>query len=246
VIEAYADAMFDLSRYVLARRVRMPTPRGIITSAGVLTDQMRTTIVEAFRAPVINRYGSREVGDVGCSCLSGTGIHISERSYLVEILDETGSPCAAGVEGNVVVTLFPNRTMPLIRYRIEDRAAWASEPCACGRNSRRLVTVLGRRNDFLVAADGTHINGTALTTLLYTVEGIHRFQYRQNPEGVVLSVVPRADCDSNVLEAQLKPLAERARQLLRGIPVTVKLVAQIPVSRSGKHRYVVNEVAMRD
>ena len=246
VIEAYADAMFDLSRYVLARGIRVPSPRGIITSAGVLTEQMRAVIVEAFRAPVINRYGSREVGDVGCSCLSDTGIHISERSYLIEILDEAGSPCAPGVEGNIVVTLFPNRTMPLIRYRIEDRAAWASGPCACGRNSRRLVTVLGRRNDFLLAADGTHINGTALTTLLYPVEGIHRFQYRQTAEGVFLSIVPRVGCDSELLKSQLEPLAERARRLLRGTPLKLTLVAQIPMSRSGKHRYVVNEIAMRE
>ena len=39
VIEAYADALADLSRFALAGRMRLKPPRGIITSQGVLTSR---------------------------------------------------------------------------------------------------------------------------------------------------------------------------------------------------------------
>ena len=242
VIEAYADAIADLSRYVRARGIRLPRPRGIITSAGVLTEQMRDVVTATFRAPVLNRYGSREVGDVACSCLSENGLHISELSYFVEVVDANGEGCAMGTEGDVLVTLLSNYTMPLIRYRIEDRAAWASAPCSCGRITRRLVTVFGRRNDYLVARDGTHINGTALTTLLYSVAGIRRFQYRQTRDGVVLSIVPAQAGGEPALRRELEPLMVRARQLLRGTELGLGFVDQIPPSPSGKHRYIINDL----
>jgi phenylacetate-CoA ligase len=203
---------------------------------------MRDALTATFRAPVLNRYGSREVGDVACSCLRGTGLHISELSYFVEVVDSQGRGCSLGTEGDVLVTLLSNYTMPLIRYRIEDRAAWATEPCSCGRITRRLLTVYGRRNDYLLARDGTHINGTALTTLLYPVSGIRRFQYRQARQGVVLSIVP-ADAGAEAdLTRELQPVLARARQLLRGLELSLVFVDHIPPSASGKHRYILNDL----
>jgi phenylacetate-CoA ligase len=242
IVEGYADALSDLSQYVLDRGIALPRPRGVITGAGVLSPQMRKTIARAFRAPVLNRYGSREVGDIACSCLDDTALHVDELSYVVEIVDSTGGACAPGVEGDVLVTVFSNHTMPLIRYRIEDRAAWTNSACACGRLTRRLLTVAGRRNDYLVAADGTHINGTALTTLLYPVAGIRRFQYRQTRDAVVLSIVTAEAASEVTVRRDLEPILPRANQLLRGTPLRVEFVESISPSPSGKHRYILNEL----
>jgi phenylacetate-CoA ligase len=245
VIEAYADAIADLSRYVQVHGITLPSPRGIITSAGVLSEQMRHSLTATFRAPVLNRYGSREVGDVACSCLSETALHISELSYFVEVVDPEGRSCSPGTEGDVLVTLLSNYTMPLIRYRIEDRAALSAEPCSCGRVTRRLITVCGRRNDYLIAGDGTQINGTALTTLLYPVAGIRRFQYRQTSKDVVLSIVLADAGAQATLSRELEPIVVRARQLLRGIELTLAFVDHIPPSASGKHRYILNDLQPR-
>ena len=244
VIEAYADAMFDLSRYALRHRRTLPRPRGIITSAGVLTDERRQAIQEAFGGcPVINRYGSREVGDVGCSCLADTPIHVSELMYFVEVVDEQGRACAPGEEGDVLVTLFANRSMPLIRYRIEDRAAWAAGECSCGRVSKRLLTVFGRQSDFLVASDGTRINGTALTTLLYWVPNLRRFQFRQvQRDRVRILVEPEDPAGTETLRAAMAPPLAKARQLLRGTEIDLE-VGPIAPSPSGKYRYIVNELS---
>jgi phenylacetate-CoA ligase len=244
VIEAYADAMFDLSRYALRHRRALPRPRGIITSAGVLTEERRQAIQEAFGGcPVLNRYGSREVGDVGCSCVDETPIHVSELMYFVEVVDAQGRRCAPGEEGDVLVTLLANRSMPLIRYRIEDRAAWADGPCSCGRVSRRLLTVFGRQSDFLIATDGTRINGTALTTLLYWVPNLRRFQFRQvERERVRILLEPEDPSRTDDLRAAMAAPLGKARQLLRGADIEVA-VGPIAPSPSGKYRYIVNELS---
>jgi len=245
VIEGYADAMYALSRRILEEQLQMHRPRGIITSAGVLLPTMMDTISAAFgRCPVLNRYGSREVGDVACSCLASRSLHVSELLYHIEIVDENERECPPGVEGDILVTLLTNFTMPLIRYRIEDRGIWDEGLCSCGRTTRRIAAITGRQSDYLLAANGSRVNGTALTTLLYDVPGIRRFQYRQtHPDRVKLSVVPLDARSQEQLSKDLPVRVKRLAGLLRGSTVEVVFVDEIVPSASGKHRYIINEIA---
>lgn len=245
VIEAYVDAIYDLSVHILRHGCKVNMPRGIIASAGVLTEERRKTISEAFGCPILNRYGSREVSNVACSCQLGTELHVNESWAYLEIVNDFGSPCEPGEEGNILVTLYWNKTMPLIRYRIEDRGAWAPDgKCVCGRTTRRLIQVCGRMNDFLVAGNGTKINGTALTTLLYEVDGIRRYQYKQSVTGeITLIVEPELSSKKEVLTRDTAPALAKLRELVPGRQVNLEIVKEIPPSNSGKYRYIVNEMA---
>jgi phenylacetate-CoA ligase len=244
VIEAYVDAIFELSKYVLANNRAIFRPKGIITSAGVLTEARRIAIESAFCARVYNRYGSREVANVACSCFKNNELHVNEAWCHLEIVDDDGQPCATGEEGDILVTLFHNRTMPLIRYRIEDRGVWADGfVCACGRKTRRLATVVGRRNDFLIALGDKKINGTALTTLLYGVPGIRRYQYHQDANGTVTLLVELfPDAQATKTRKALDPLIAQLRRLLGGRQVELKITETVLPSKSGKYRYVVNDM----
>jgi len=244
LIEAYADALFELSRWVVEEKVPLRSPRAIITSAGVLAPHMRETIREAFGCPVLDRYGSREVGAIACSCISSNELHVQENACYVEVVDEEGRPCAEGVEGDILVTLLTNYAMPLIRYKIQDRGEWALGPCPCGRKTKRLARISGRQSDYLLALDGTRINGTALTTLLYSVSNIVRYQYRQDARGrVVLTVVPKDAGGVDHLKTEMCLPMERLKSMLGGMPVELAIVNDISPSKSGKYRYVVRESA---
>ena len=66
---AYVDSLFHLARAVEPTALAgLPAPHAIICSAGTLHPQMRTAIESVFEAPVYNRYGSREAGDIACEC----------------------------------------------------------------------------------------------------------------------------------------------------------------------------------
>jgi phenylacetate-CoA ligase len=246
VIEAYVDAIFQMSSTMLREGIRVPPPRGIITGAGVLLPEMRQTIESAFGCPVLDRYGSREVADVACSCPHGVELHVSESMYVVEIVDEAGGPCPPGVEGEVLVTLLTNYTMPLIRYRIEDRASWAEGGCRCGRRTRRLARVAGRSTDVLLAADGTPVNGVGVNHLTFSTPGLKRFQYRQTARNrVQLLVVPQSGVEPAVLRAHLAETLKKVQVLLQGVDIEVTVVDDIVPSRSGKNRFILNELLER-
>ena len=67
-ILAYAESIYELSRFIEDEDLWIYSPRAIMTSAGTLFPHMRDTIGRVFKAPVFNRYGSREVGDIACEC----------------------------------------------------------------------------------------------------------------------------------------------------------------------------------
>jgi phenylacetate-CoA ligase len=54
-----------------------------------------------------------------------------------------------GVPGEVVVTTLGIEGMPLLRYRTGDIAALHAEPCSCGRKSKRLGPIIGRKGQMI-------------------------------------------------------------------------------------------------
>lgn len=244
LVEGYVDALCALSRHILSTKTPVPSPRGVISSAGVLLDDARATISNAFGCQVFNRYGSREVGDIACSCGASKSLHINEGRCLVEIVDDEGQPCSEGVEGDILVTLYSNYSMPLIRYRIEDRGVWASSECSCGLTTKRLAAVLGRSNAFLRGKRGTRVSGIALTTLFYAVRSLREYQVRQSLRGdVTLTVVPTASTQRESLLSSLAEPIERLSALLEGWPVTTKVQDHVPLAPSGKRMYVITDMA---
>jgi phenylacetate-CoA ligase len=93
------------------------------------------------------------VGDVGSAteCREHDGLHASEDSVLIEILDPEGSsPVPDGEVGELVATnLAPQSGNPLIRYRSEDLVRASTARCRCGRTGMRLWPV-GRKGDEVV------------------------------------------------------------------------------------------------
>ncbi|HAP99101.1 MAG TPA: CoF synthetase, partial [Rhodospirillum rubrum] len=84
-------------------------------------------------------------------CEERQGLHWAEDHILVEVLDPlTGEPVAEGERGELVLTTLRKRARPLIRFRVGDIVSFTSEPCACGRTSKRLLGVHGRVDDMLI------------------------------------------------------------------------------------------------
>ena len=94
-----------------------------------------------------------------------------------------------------------------------------------------------------MARDGTRINGTALTTLLYGVEGIRRYQYRQIArDRLVLAVEPINGQGGDAVALTMEDALRKLRAILNGIEVELQIVGEILPSPSGKYRYVINEI----
>jgi len=89
-------------------------------------------------------------------CGHGRGGHHHPELVIVELLDEDNRPVAPGTPGEVTITTLGVEGMPLLRFKTGDIAVGHDEPCGCGRNTRRLGPVLGRKQQ-MIKLKGTTI-----------------------------------------------------------------------------------------
>jgi phenylacetate-CoA ligase len=120
-VEAYVQSIFEFSKYIKKNKIKIHSPKGILTTAGTLYSNIKSEIETIFNCPVFNRYGSREVGDIGCSNHSNELV-LNPWNHYIEILDKNYNHVNPGEKGKIYVTTLNNYSMPLIRYDIGDFA----------------------------------------------------------------------------------------------------------------------------
>lgn len=244
-LQVYAESGYELARHAQAKGTQLSEIGAILSSAGTLYPDMRETMERAFGAPVFNRYGSREVGDIACECDQHQGLHVNPLTHYVELLRDDGTKAAHGEPGKVVVTSLHNFSMPLIRYEIGDLASWAGRPCTCGCSWPLLDDVWGRVTDHIRGINGSLVYGGWLRHLLFDEEWIQKYQWVQKTLSVIeLKVQPIGGVDvSYKLDCLVDRLqGEVCKQLGDQTRLSVELVGELAPSASGKHLYVKSEL----
>jgi phenylacetate-CoA ligase len=237
LVVSYAQAGYEVARFARERGISLPPQLGLISTAGTLYPFMRKELEETFGCRVLDRYGSRETGDMAGECEQRRGLHVLPWSCHIEVLGDDGRPAGPGETGDVVVTGHTNRAMPLIRYRIGDRARVpaGSSPCPCGRHTPMLAAIAGRVVDTFVAASGTRVDGEYFAHLLYFRPWLRQFEVIQRaPDEVVYRVV----APSGVPATDAEEITAKTRSALgQGCGVVFETLDAIPPSGSGKRSY---------
>ncbi len=96
--------------------------KAIVATSEVLGNPDRLLLEAVFGCPVQNEYGCGEVGPIAYNRGSDTPLSVMADNVFVEVLRPDGSWALPGEEGEIVVSDLNNRAMPLIRYRVGDRA----------------------------------------------------------------------------------------------------------------------------
>ncbi len=238
-IWTYVDSIYELASFIEREQIAIFSPRAIITTAGTLYPHIREIIERVFRAPVLNQYGSREVGAIAAECPHRRGLHVFNFNCHIEVLREDGSPAEAGEMGEVVVTSLVHRAMPLIRYRIGDTATFSNEKCPCGRHLPLLASVNGRVTDHFRRANGGIVHGEFFTHLMYDLSGVQRFKFVQEAFDLVRVFIVPAQPFNQAQWARNSRAMEEKIQVAMGkdCRVCFEVVEEIPPSPSGKYRY---------
>jgi phenylacetate-CoA ligase len=145
-------------------RMRALALKGVSVGSELSTQEERDGWSEALGIRVCDEYSSEELGRVASQCPRGR-YHLHEDVVKTEILDENGQP--TDDVGEVVGTELHNRTMPFVRYRQGDLARISNERCPCGRRTRLLADLVGRRNDGFVLPDGRELPAGFLLDVSY-------------------------------------------------------------------------------
>lgn len=238
-IVAYVNPLYEVARR-LEETGAAPhfRPRSIVVGAEKLHSFQREVIERVFGAPVFETYGSREFMLIGAECEHHSGLHLTAENLLVEIVNPEGQPTPEGQEGDLIVTDLTNRGMPFIRYATGDRAIAGLTCCPCGRGLPLLRKVVGRQLDLIRGAGGVIVPGEFFPHLIKDFPAVRRFQVVQEADGrirLLLVTHAMASTDRTRLERIIRDTVDPHTQF--------EDVTDIPLSRAGKHRVVVNRRA---
>jgi phenylacetate-CoA ligase len=171
-------------------------------------------ITESWDIKLYSTYASTEMQTAFTECGEGKGGHYQPELVIVELLDENEKHVDPYTPGEVTITTLGVEGMPLLRYKTGDICMYFDEPCACGRTSLRLSSILGRKKQ-MIKFKGTTLYPPALFDLLNEREEILDFvvEVYSNEIGldqVLLYVLPienSEECDHRIrayLQARLR------------------------------------------
>jgi phenylacetate-CoA ligase len=235
LLRAYPSAAYALAVLVAEAGLRLRVP-AVVTSSEILLPMQREFIEKTLGTKVYDHYGMAERVAFGLECERGR-LHVHPLYSYVETVDEHNRP-TDGV-GYVVGTTFHNALMPLVRYRLSDRARLRRDPCPCGRSYPYLDSLGGKYEDQLFDRDGNTISSSVVTFAFKGVPHIAKAQVAQvGPGRLEVRIVPMGSFGA----AERERLLANFRTLVSTrIDVTLQVCGEIPLQASGKYKWVCQE-----
>jgi phenylacetate-CoA ligase len=244
LILAFANSIDELTRFIQEHHLPVYSPQAIMTSAGVLYPEVCARIERVFQAPVFNRYGSREVGDIACNCEKSLGLHIIPDIHYLEIVDDEGKEVKLGESGNIIVTLLTNYAMPLIRYKIGDLGILSLENSECGHELPLLEKVVGRINSSFKNKFGDFISAGIFFPLFYFQDNIQQFQIIQEMvDSILINLVLIDKTKLKDMDNNFKEINQKIEKIMgHKTKIKYNIVDEIKPSSSGKYLYAFSKV----
>jgi phenylacetate-coenzyme A ligase PaaK-like adenylate-forming protein len=163
-------------------------------------------------------------------------MYVNDDLLIVEAVGADEQPVSAGeLSDRLLVTSLHQRTLPLIRYRVDDRVAFATEP---GRFAAypRIARIDGRSDDVFHYGD-LQVHPHVFRSVLTEPDDVQDYQVIQRPDGAEVLVESRFAVDTDGLAARLTVALCRAG--LDGARITVRERARLPRTTAGKRRHFV-------
>ena len=174
-----------LRDWVRAEHIDLPPLRGLIVSAEILYPHQRALLMEIFRAPIFNFYGSREVPNIAATCAQQRMHQVADWVF-TEFVSDSTLPAS-----RLIVTPLESRAMPLIRYANDDLGTPADGDCPCGLPYPLMDLNVARVVDVFVTPEGRHVYGQFFTHFLYGIAGIKQFQFHQIAADTIRLLIQR-------------------------------------------------------
>jgi len=238
-----SPALAGLARHMLHTKASLSgfRPDVVISRAAPLYTHEAKLMAEAFGCPITNIYGTRELGHVAMLCPHG-GMHVNQENYIVEV-DSASSEDSGSTAGNILVTPLYETPMPFLRYRLGDIVEMGGSGCPCGRSLVQLKSIAGRSGEIFKMKDGRTIEPNFWCIAFESGRqrlDVERFQvvYR-SADRISLRIVRRPSYSAET-EADLLRFVHA--YFPRGLQCELEYVSEIKPERSGKYRFVVNEI----
>lgn len=165
-------------------------------------------------------YASTEMQASFTECSCHCGNHVPADLIIVEFLDDEGNPVAEGESGEVTITTLGVEGMPLVRFRTGDICIHYDIPCACGRNSTRLSSVIGRKGQ-MIKFKGTTLYPPALFDILDNIPEVKSYVVEVYTNSLGTDQVQIKLASDNHSESFVKQIKDIFRSKVRVAPDVV-------------------------
>lgn len=235
-LRGYPSAIYTLALFLEKTDSHLDLT-SVFTTAEMLLPHQRQLIEERFNCKCFDQYGCADGMGGANECDKHTGLHVNIETSLMNIIDEKGNEVENDKEGEIILTSFHDKAMPLIRYAPGDLAIRSAGKCSCGRNLPLLKKIIGRTSDLIVLSNGIKLNGLSIPFEAWS-EKIERFQIIQTkPDAVEVHFIKK---NSFSVKDEKQVLDLMKFHCGQEIDIKIKYVDFIPLPRSGKFRYVIS------
>jgi phenylacetate-CoA ligase len=246
-IQAYPSTA---TTFALTMRERGDPPiegvKVLLCGSENLYPEQKKLLQEAFQARVYSWYGHAEVCCLAGYCDQADDYHVYSEYGYVELVDPSGKVLEwrPGQRGEIVGTSLINDVMPLVRYRTGDIGVAGPQQCVCGRRYRLLARVEGRKQEYIITADGRAISLTGLVfgQHWHAFSKIRQLQLVQDKPGVVVVLVVKGAGFDEQDEVEIK--TKMTRCVGEGFEARVEYVESIPTTATGKHIFLRQALAV--
>jgi phenylacetate-CoA ligase len=239
-IYGYSQSIFQFAHYFhrVGRKLSHLDLKAIILTGEMVFQEQIDLIREVFCCPVTEEYGCTEVGVIGFKCRNQV-MHIMD-NLIVESLDQDYPD---GKRGLIIVTELEGRLFPFIRYQVGDRGICKKEECSCGNGMEIIVSLSGRKDEFIKCPNGKLVDPYYFEYLNKTIPkslgNISQFRIIQTAiDRIIITVL--ATGEINRIE---KYILEKSEKIFSDdVEVSVEFVDSIDKDPSGKQRCFISRI----
>ena len=236
-IRGYPIFIYTLAQYMKDHNISIRHRiKGIQLTSESSMPYQHALIEEVFNTTVFMQYGHTECCAFAYTKDKSRVYHTEPLYGFMEILNEKGEHVEIGETGEIVVTSFFNRIMPLIRYRTGDLAEYGGRE----GNSLILNRIDGRTQDYVVDNSGQKVMITALIMAQHcaALGHIRKWQIEQTVKGSVTMRIIRGNDYTENSEKELRSLfMDNA-----GINVKFEYVTSLPITERGKSKLIIQHL----
>ena len=245
-IYGYASSLVLLAEHAKTKgwELRLPQLKVVCTTGEPLYPHQRESIGQVFKAPVANEYGARDAGLIALES-PAEQLLVNSEWIIIEIVDGEGNPIEEGETGEIVITNLASEVQPFIRYRTGDMTTRITNTCKNHRGLEVINEIAGRNTDFILRADGTIMHALSLIYILRDIPGVRKFKIIQNTLDQITVLIVKED--SLWHDDMITHIEEGLRvRLGNEVNISIQLVPNIPAEKSGKYKYVTNQLKHKE
>ena len=243
-IKAYPSSIAVFAEFAYAYRDKFDFLRGIFTASETLLPSERDRVERTFGKKLFNWYGMTEPAVIVTECEQHEGMHINWEYGYPEFLP---SDDLEPNEFRMVTTGFHNPVMPFIRYETGDIVRLYETPktCPCGRNMPLVHSIVGRKDECIIMADGRRLPSINFYSLFREFPEVLKFQIIQYGRTEILTKIALRPQQQGSYSLTQKLEAELRQRVGSEVQLAIEYTDKFITNSDGKTLPIVRKLGTR-